>query len=88
MSPYRALEVINKEIESGRQAVSVNKALRAAEVALKKQIPQRPVKDEYGHNICPSCRWIISYDEGWGEKYVPCCENCGQAIKWEKEDME
>lgn len=54
--------------------------------AIKKQIPQKAIKDEYHHNCCPNCGWIISYDEGWGEKYVPHCENCGQALDWSEEN--
>ena len=54
--------------------------------ALEKELPKTVVKDEYHHNCCPNCGWIVSYDEGWGEKYVPHCENCGQAIDWSKEE--
>lgn len=50
--------------------------------ALEKQIPKKPVKDKYRHKCCPNCGWIVSYDEGWGEKFVPYCENCGQGIDW------
>lgn len=53
---------------------------------LEKELPKTVVKDEYHHNCCPNCGWIVSYDEGWGEKYVPHCENCGQAIDWSKEE--
>ena len=57
-------------------------ALSMGVEALKKQILEKPVKDEYHHNCCPNCGFCVSYDEGWGEKYVPHCENCGQAIEW------
>ena len=53
---------------------------------LEKQIPKKAIKDEYNYNCCPNCGWIVSYDEGWGEKYVPHCENCGQALDWSDED--
>lgn len=58
----------------------LRESLDMAISALEKQIPKKPVKGKYHHNCCPSCGWIVSYDEGWGEKYVPHCENCGQAI--------
>lgn len=50
--------------------------------AIEKQKPKEPVKDKYHHNCCPACGFVVSYNEGWGEKYVPHCENCGQAIRW------
>lgn len=40
--------------------------------AREKQIPKKPVKDEYNHDCCPIC--------GWGGGCLPHCENCGQAI--------
>lgn len=62
--------------------INLKEALFMGAKALEKELPKTVVKDEYYHNCCPNCGWIVSYDEGWGEKYVPHCENCGQAIDW------
>lgn len=55
-------------------------ALKMAVSALEKQVPRKPVEDKYHNYHCPACGWI-----GWGEKYVPHCEKCGQAIDWSGE---
>ena len=52
--------------------------------ALEKLLPKEPVEDEYGHKCCPTCGWCVCYDEGWGDKFIPHCENCGQAIDWKR----
>ena len=49
--------------------------------ARKKQIKKKPVKDEYNHDCCPNCGWIVYQDE-YGGRYLPHCENCWQAIDW------
>lgn len=60
----------------------LREALDIAISALDKQIPKEPIDDKYRHKCCPICGWLVCYDEGWGDKYVPHCENCGQALKW------
>lgn len=50
----------------------------------ERQKPKKPVKDEYNHDCCPNCGWIV-YQEEWGGRYLPHCENCGQAI--DKSDL-
>ena len=49
--------------------------------AMGKQKAKKPTKDEYNHSCCPNCGWIVYKDE-YGGRYLPCCENCGQAIDW------
>lgn len=49
--------------------------------AMEKRRKRKPVKDEYKHDCCPDCGWIVCYDE-WGGRYLSHCENCGQAIDW------
>lgn len=49
--------------------------------ARERQRAKKPVKDEYNHDCCPDCGWIVYQDE-WGGRYLPHCENCGQAIDW------
>lgn len=66
-----------EEIQQYREIGTVEECREDRE----KQKSKKPVKDKYHHNCCPTCGWIVSYDEGWGEKYVPHCENCGQAIQ-------
>lgn len=47
--------------------------------AMEKQKAKNPTKDEYNHDCCPNCGWIVYQDE-WGGRYLQHCENCGQAI--------
>lgn len=51
--------------------------------AREKQIPKKPIKDKWKHDCCPSCGWFVSEETGWGDRYNPHCENCGQAIQWD-----
>lgn len=50
--------------------------------AKEKQVPRKPVEDKYHYICCPVCGLPVCYDEGWGDKYAPYCEDCGQAIDW------
>lgn len=49
--------------------------------ARERQRRKKPVKDEYNHDCCPNCGWIV-YQEEYDGRYLPNCENCGQAIDW------
>ena len=55
--------------------------------AMEKQKAKKPVKDEHNHECCPSCGWIVYRDE-YGGRYLPHCENCGQAIDWSRKERE
>ena len=74
------VELIKKDYK--REATDYLEVLEMAISALEKQIPKEPIDDKYRHKCCPICGWLVCYDEGWGDKYVPHCENCGQALKW------
>ena len=50
--------------------------------AMERQRGKNPVKDEYNHDCCPTCGWVV-YQEEYGGRYLPHCENCGQAIDWD-----
>ena len=51
-----------------------------------KATPKKPVKNQYGHDACPNCGWIV-YDTWNGDqRFIPHCENCGQALKWDEEE--
>ena len=67
------------ELEQYRKIGTVEECRQAVE----KQKLKNPVKDKYHHNCCPNCGWIVSGEGGYGEKFCPHCENCGQAIQWE-----
>ena len=51
--------------------------------AMEKQRAKKPIKDEYNHDCCPNCGWIVYKDE-YGGRNLLCCENCGQIIDWDK----
>ena len=53
--------------------------------ALEKQIQKKPIKDQFSRECCPDCGWIVYKDE-YGGRYLPHCENCGQAIDWSDEE--
>ena len=70
-----------KEIQQYREIGTVEECREAVE----KQKPKAPVVDKYHHTCCPSCGWVVAGDAGWGKEYLPHCENCGQAILWNKD---
>lgn len=50
--------------------------------ALKeKSVAKKPSKDEFDRFTCSDCGWIVSTEE-YGGRFLPHCENCGQAIDW------
>lgn len=67
-----------KELEQYR-AIGTPDECRAA---VDKQNKKKPIKDECGHECCPTCGWMVWKDE-WGGRYLPHCENCGQAVSWD-----
>ena len=69
-----------KEIQQYREIGTVEECREAVE----KQKPKRPIKDKWKHDCCPSCGWFVSEETGWGDRYNPHCENCGQAIQWDE----
>lgn len=70
-----------KEIQQYREIGTV----RECQEAMERQKPKKPVKDKYNHDCCPGCGWIVYQDE-WGGRYLPHCENCGQTILWENKN--
>ena len=74
-----AIEAI-KEVQRYREIGTVEECREAVE----KQKPERPIKDKWKHDCCPSCGWFVSEETGWGDRYNPHCENCGQAIQWDE----
>ncbi len=69
-----AIEAL-EEVQKYREIGTVEECREARE----RQRGKKPVKDEYNHDCCPNCGWIV-YKEEWGGRYLPHCENCGQAI--------
>lgn len=70
-----------KALEEIRQYRAIG-TVRECREARERQMRRKPVKDEYGHSCCPGCGWIVYHDE-WGGRYLPHCENCGQALDWD-----
>ena len=83
MTPQEAIDFF----ESFLKLIPANPYKESAEcsiVALKKQIPKRPNRNEYGYFICPTCNSedeSLMYDGNYAERYNYCCE-CGQALDW------
>ena len=76
----RALVECKKIIEAIQQYRTIGTVEECRE-ARERQKPKKPVKDEYNHAGCSNCGWVVCKDE-WGGRYLPHCENCGQAIDW------
>lgn len=77
----KAISATQNDSPHKNSLVDRKEALHLAITALEKQMPKKPVKDEYYHECCPNCGWVVCYNE-WGGRYLPHCENCGQAIDW------
>ena len=57
---------------------------KMAVIALEKQIPKKPIKDEYGFLHCPYCDYddySLMHDSSFSDRYNYCCY-CGQALDW------
>lgn len=52
--------------------------------ALEKQIPKRPIKDEYNFLHCPHCNYddfALMHDSSFADRYNHC-HHCGQRLDW------
>ncbi len=79
MTPQEVIGFCEKFIFDDRLS---NKEILFIKTALEKQIPKKPVVDEYtGIYFCPCCNCGTEDIEGnnWDDDY---CRNCGQAIDW------
>ena len=84
MNIQEAFAIIANEMpyESG----VINEALKTVENAVKKQIPKKPIKQEYDFFdfklVCPECKNSIV--NVWSKvEYKPnYCHYCGQALDW------
>lgn len=79
-----AVNMVTSALEEIQQYRAIGTVGECQE-AMERQKPKKPVKDKYNHDCCPDCGWIVYQDE-WGGRYLPHCENCGQAILWEGEN--
>lgn len=52
--------------------------------ALRKQIPQKPIRDSLADRACPSCDAYIPFDalNDRIEDAPKFCKHCGQALDW------
>lgn len=76
------LDNLHSKIVRSSFAKNVTENEITALIECKKRIKSsKPVKDEYNHDCCPNCDWIVYKDE-YGGRYLPHCENCGQSIDW------
>ncbi len=77
------IQILTK-IDGALQEIKQYRAIgtiKECQEARKKQIKKKSVKNEYNHDCCPNCGWIV-YQGEWSGRYLPHCENCGQAIDW------
>lgn len=71
------LEIFGKRLREYEAIGTVEECREARE----RQMQKKPVKDEYNHDCCSNCGWIVYQDE-YGGRRLPHCENCGQGIDW------
>lgn len=79
-----ALTIAIKALEENEQ-YKVLGTVEELRIAKGKQIPKKPIQDQFSHQSCPNCGWIV-YQNEYGGRYLPHCENCGQAIDWSDEE--
>lgn len=79
---YEDMEMAIQALEEVQQYRAIGTVEECRE-ARERQRGKKPVKDECSHDCCPNCGWVVYKDE-WGGRYLPHCENCGQAIKWDE----
>lgn len=79
----KAVDLYNTTINALRELQQYRAigTIKECQEARKKQIKKKSVKNEYNHDCCPNCGWIV-YQGEWSGRYLPHCENCGQAIDW------
>ena len=63
-----------------------NKELhRLIDIAIEKQIPKKPIEDEYRWAVCPICGgsvYLSNIRDHILDKETTYCEHCGQALDW------
>ncbi len=88
--PKHDNSVLENKIKTAKMAISAFEEIQQYRAigtveecreARERQRGEKPNKDEYNHDCCPNCGWIV-YQEKWGGRYFPHCENCGKAIDW------
>lgn len=85
MTNERAIEILNPEHREHYDSIeTVNEACRMGMEALEKQIPKKPIFDEYTDlYFCPTCKKLTSYAL---DDFSDYCELCGQALDWSDEE--
>ena len=68
--------LLNVGSEAANKYYKCMDALNVTKVALKKQIPEKPVRDKYGAWCCPTCGSNLPVNL-FGDFY-PACSYCGQ----------
>lgn len=85
MTAQEAIKIIE------RVDICANAAETARDMAigaLKKQIPQKPIRDSLADRACPVCDAYIPFDALNDDiAYAPkFCKHCGQALDWGKDN--
>lgn len=84
MRIQEALEIFENVRPQGNRII--NEALNTIKIAVKKQIPKKPLKQEFGffdfRLVCPECEQPIARYFNKKEYKPRYCHNCGQALDW------
>lgn len=93
MNKYqRALKVLSASEQQawkeGYDVYDLQEAKDLLKELVERATPKKPTKDQYSYDYCPNCGWLV-YDSWNGDqRFMPNCENCGQALKWDEEEEE
>lgn len=89
MTFQEAYKIIQDDIKiyARKNGKDVPDLLFVASVAIEKQIPKKPIKNEYGYFYCATCKGdedCLMYDSNYEDRYN-YCHNCGQRLDWSGE---
>ena len=86
MTKQEALEIITNIVQRQNVTKENDLALSIAQKALEKQIPKKPVLQEYDffdvRLVCPKCKKPIVNLKNQTEYKLNFCHYCGQALDW------
>lgn len=91
MTIQEIIESIDYCLECDNDRIpTTQKDLQTIKEALEKQIPKKPLKQEFGffdfRLVCPECEQPIARYFNKKEYKPRYCHNCGQALDWSKNE--
>ena len=85
MTYKKALDSLRYEVDEEGHCSYIEDEIHVAMEALEKQIPMKPIEDQYPWAICPACGgsvYLENVREHIESQETTYCEHCGQALDW------